>query len=78
MTSPGSSSDTQEALRVLERDRAELAALTAPVADQHDAFPRSATFRWLAGHISGRSLGTAAGALLLRVALRRLLRAAVR
>ena len=76
--SAGRAADTREALRLLERDRAELAALATPVPDERDTFPRSTTLRWLLGHASGRSLGTAAGALVLRVALRRLLRAAAR
>lgn len=69
-------SDTEEALRVLERNRAQLAAsLARAEPDRHDRFPRSATFRWIMRHLAGRSLAATAGALLLRMALRRVKRA---
>jgi hypothetical protein len=69
-------SDTEEALRVLERNRAQLAAsLARAESDRHDRFPRSATFRWIIRHLAGRSLAATAGALLLRMALRRVKRA---
>jgi hypothetical protein len=69
-------SDTQEAVRQLEANRARLAASLAPAEpDRHDRFPRSATFRWLVRHLAGRSLAATVGALLLRVAVRRVSRA---
>lgn len=71
-----SESDTEEALRVLERNRAQLtASLAASEPGRHDHFPRSATFRWVMRHVAGRSLAATAGALLLRMAMRRVSRA---
>lgn len=76
MRSAVSESATREALLVLERDRAQLAAALAPAQrDRHDTFPRSATFRWITARMAGRSLAATASALLLRMVMRRLLRA---
>jgi hypothetical protein len=75
MRRPVAASDTQEAVRLLERNRAQLAAsLAPPEPDRHDRFPRSATFRWIVRHLAGRSLAATAGALLLRMAVRRVSR----
>jgi hypothetical protein len=59
----------------MERNRQQFrAAWAAPSAADADAFPRSATFRWIAAHLSGRSLAsTAAAAALVRVPFGRLL-----
>jgi hypothetical protein len=73
---PVSATDTLEAERVLERNRARLAATLEPAEpDRHDRFPRSATFRWILRHVAGRSLAATAGALLFRMAVRRATRA---
>jgi hypothetical protein len=77
MTRAVSDREVREAVHVLERDRARLTATFAPPEpDRHDRFPRSATFRWLTARLAGRSLAATAGALLLRMAMRRLLRRA--
>jgi hypothetical protein len=69
---PVSATETLEAERVLRRNRARLAATLEPAEpDRHDRFPRSATFRWILRHVAGRSLAATAGALLLRMAVRR-------
>jgi len=75
MRRAASATDTLEAERVLERNRAQVAAAFTPAEpDRHDRFPRSATFRWILRHVAGRSLAATAGALLLRVAVRRVSR----
>jgi hypothetical protein len=58
----------QAALSELRRNRAELlAAFTPSVGAGAGGFPRSATFRWLARHVTARSLAsTALTAALLR------------
>jgi hypothetical protein len=77
MTHAVSDDEVREAMQVLEGDRARLAATFAPAEpDRHDRFPRSATFRWLTARMAGRSLAATAGAVLLRMAVRRLLRRA--
>ena len=71
--------DVADAAQQLARDRAEIALVLAPAPpDLHDRFPRSATFRWIIGHFSGRSVAATGGALLLRMAVRRMMRAAAR
>lgn len=74
MTTPGSDTRAQTALLAMQRNRAQFrAACAAPAADP-DAYPRSATFRWIAAHLSGRSLASSAvAAVLVRAPLGRLL-----
>jgi hypothetical protein len=71
-----SDSRAQQALLTLQRDREELQAAFRPAAGAEQPrgdFPRSATFRWLAGHLNVRALAsTAASAALLRPSLLRL------
>jgi hypothetical protein len=50
----------------LEQNREELrAAFAAPACASGQAFPRSATFRWLTSHLNARSLASAALAALM-------------
>jgi hypothetical protein len=75
MPPPGSDPRAQQATLAMERNRQQFrAALAPPSAAEADAFPRSATFRWIAAHLSARSLAsTAAAAALVRVPFGRLL-----
>ena len=65
----------QAARLTLQRDREELqAAFLKDRPHPHDGFPRSATFRWIAGHFNARSLAsTAVTAVLFRPSLLQLL-----
>lgn len=76
-TAPPSRADlrAQSALLALEHNRQQVrAAFAPPAAAAADAFPRSATFRWVSAHLAPRALlTTAAGAALARVPLGRLL-----
>ncbi len=65
----------ESASLVLERNRAELRAVLEPDAPEvRDRFPRSATVRWIIGHLSPRSLAmTALTAAIARVPFGRLL-----
>lgn len=65
----------QCALLALEHNRQQVrAAFAPPAAAAADVFPRSATFRWVSAHLAPRALlSTAAGAVLARVPLGRLL-----
>jgi hypothetical protein len=65
----------QYALLALEHNRQQVrAAFAAPPAAAAEAFPRSATFRWISAHLGPRALlSTAAGAALARVPMGRLL-----
>jgi hypothetical protein len=69
---PGSDPRAQQATLAMERNRQQFrAALAPPSAAEADAFPRSATFRWIAAHLSARSLASTAA--LVRVPFGRLL-----
>jgi hypothetical protein len=59
----------------LQRDRDELqAAFLQDESHPHSGFPRSATFRWIAGHFNARSLAsTAVTAVLFRPSLLQIL-----
>jgi hypothetical protein len=61
----------QAALLTLQRDREELqAAFLEPGSHPPSGFPRSATFRWITGHLNARSLAsTAVTAVLFRPSL---------
>ena len=50
----------QLASLTLQRTRAEFRAVVDPPAQDDDVFPRSATFRWLASHLTPRALATTA------------------
>jgi hypothetical protein len=66
----------QAARLTLQRDREELQAafLRDRPHPPHDGFPRSATFRWIAGHFNARALAsTAVTAVLFRPSLLQLL-----
>jgi hypothetical protein len=65
----------QAARLTLQRDREELqAAFLQDRPRPHDGFPRSATFRWIAGHFNARALAsTAVTAVLFRPSLLQLL-----
>ena len=77
MRVPPSAADlrVQYALLELEHNRQQVRAAFAPAdAPAADAFPRSATFRWISTHLAPRALlSTAAGAALARVPLGRVL-----
>lgn len=70
-----SDSRAQAALRTLQRDREEVrAAFPREETPARSAFPRSATFRWITGHLNARSLAsTAVTAVLFRPPLLQLL-----
>ena len=65
----------QSAALTMQRNRAELRAVFAPANEAtRDQFPRSATFRWVARHLTPRALAsTAMAAALVRVPFGRLL-----
>ena len=68
----------EAALVAMQRNREQLLAVYAPAAGRSDRFPRSATFRWVTSHLSGRSLAsTLVSAALLKPAWARILRVLV-
>ena len=50
----------EAAMFAMRRNREELLAAFAQVAPGSDAFPRSATFRWITAHLTARSLASTA------------------
>ena len=60
MNSDARDARAQLASLTLQRTRAELRAVVDPPAAGGDTFPRSATFRWLVGHLTPRALATTA------------------
>jgi hypothetical protein len=64
----------EAALVTMQRNREQLLAVYAPAAGRPKQFPRSATFRWVSSHLSGRALAsTLLSAALLRPAWVRML-----
>lgn len=50
----------RSARATLQQNREELRAAFAAPAARRDAFPRSATFRWLSAHVTPRALASTA------------------
>jgi hypothetical protein len=64
---PATDARAEAALLTMQSNRAALLAAYAPAVRTRDQFPRSATFRWLASHLTGSSLAsTLVSAALLR------------
>jgi hypothetical protein len=48
----------EAALLTMQRNREQLLAAYAPAGGKLNQFPRSATFRWITSHLTGRSVAS--------------------